>query len=68
MKTKALVNLARDALLATYGFAPALPAIVLVESHEYRGKLEWFAFAVNGKGYLYVNGYSVSRDALWDLD
>lgn len=67
MKRKNLVKLVRDALLVTYGFAPPLPAIVIVDSFECGGKLDYVGFSVHGRGYLYVNGYSVSRDAEFDL-
>lgn len=67
MKKMDLRKIARDVTLSTFGFAPALSAIVLLESSEDRFGCVALSWAVNCKGYSWRDGFPVCRDEAYDL-
>lgn len=67
MKKIDLKRLAQRQMFVTFGFAPALASIVLLESSEDCGVCVALSWAVRGKGYSWCIGFPVERDEAYDL-
>lgn len=58
---------AQRALKETFGFAPALKNITLLEGGDDGMIVTSVAFSVAGKGYSWTRGYPVERSDIYDL-
>ena len=67
MKKMDLRKIAQEETLVTFGFAPALSSIILLESSENGSVCTALSWAVRGKGYSWCIGYPVERDEAYDL-
>ena len=58
---------AKEAMMKTFGFAPAMKTIVPMEGSDNGMFVTSVAFCVAGKGYSWTIGHEVERAEVYDL-